>query len=339
MGFSIPAILFLCRHVRIENRSIRPLNIKIQIRLILTVKIDYNERKNKKRIDAMEGLIIKGIAGFYYVRTTEGVLECKARGIFRKMNLTPMVGDRVTVDNNSQGNTIDKIHERTSELVRPFVANVSQAYVVFALRNPNINFDLLNKFIVSLEKNGIRPVLVFNKCDLAKENEKDTLKEIFIGTGYDIYFIEAKTGIGLELLFEKLKGNITVLCGPSGSGKSTLLNKLSGKEHMETGEISKRLNRGKHTTRHSELIEVNESFLVDTPGFSTMEFSMEPEELKDYFPEFNDYDGLCRFNGCNHNKEPGCRVKEEVGPSISKTRYDFYVKYYNELIEEKKNKW
>lgn len=290
-------------------------------------------------MDAMEGLIIKGIAGFYYVKTADEVLECKARGIFRKMNLTPMVGDRVSVVTNVQGNTIDKIHERTSELVRPFVANVSQAYVVFALRNPDINFDLLNKFIVSLEKNGITPVLVFNKCDLANEGERESLEEIFIGTGYEIYFIQAKTGVGLELLFEKLKGNITVLCGPSGSGKSTLLNKLSGKEQMETGEISKRLNRGKHTTRHSELIVVNDSFLVDTPGFSTMEFTMEPEELKDYFPEFHPYEGQCRFNGCNHNKEPECKVKEEVGHTISNIRYDFYTKYYQELIEEKKNKW
>ena len=287
----------------------------------------------------MEGIIVKGIAGFYYVKTGEGVLECKARGIFRKNHVTPMVGDRVTVIATPEGNIVDKIHERSSELVRPFVANVSQAYVVFALRNPDVNFELLNKFLISLEKNGIRPVLVFNKSDLATEDEMEKIRKIFIGTGYEIFFVEAKSGLGLEQLMEQLKDNITVLCGPSGAGKSTILNKLSGSETMITGAISVRLNRGKHTTRHSELIEVNDALLVDTPGFSTMDFTMDAEELKDYFPEFLEHEGHCRFNGCNHNREPGCRVKDQVGKTISESRYEYYVKYYNELIEENKRKW
>lgn len=287
----------------------------------------------------MEGIIVKGIAGFYYVRTESGILECKARGIFRKNNITPMVGDRVTVIPAPEGNILDKIHERSSELVRPFVANVSQAYVVFALRNPDINFDMLNKFLVSLEKNHIRPVLVFNKSDLASEEDIRVLHKIFMGTGYEMFFIEAKSGVGLDKLFDQLKDNITVLCGPSGAGKSTLLNKLSGSDTMETGDISVRLNRGKHTTRHSELIEINDALLVDTPGFSNMEFTMDAQELKDYFPEFYEFEGECRFNGCNHNHEPGCKVKEEVGKVISKERYDYYVRYYNELIEENKRKW
>jgi len=287
----------------------------------------------------MEGIIVKGIAGFYYVKTENGILECKARGIFRKNNVTPMVGDRVTVIPAAEGNILDKIHERSSELVRPFVANVSQAYVVFALRNPDINFDMLNKFLVSLEKNHIKPVLVFNKSDLADEEEMTKLRDDFVGTGYEIFFIEAKSGAGLDELFNQLKGNITVLCGPSGAGKSTLLNKLSGSDKMETGDISVRLNRGKHTTRHSELIEVNDALLVDTPGFSSMDFTMDAQELKDYFPEFYEFEGECRFNGCNHNQEPGCKVKEEVGKHISKARYNYYVKYYNELIEENKRKW
>lgn len=287
----------------------------------------------------MEGIIVKGIAGFYYVKTSEGVLECKARGIFRKNHVTPMVGDRVTVIATPEGNIVDKIHERSSELVRPFVANVSQAYVVFALRNPDVNFELLNKFLISLEKNGIRPVLVFNKSDLATEDEMEKIRKIFIGTGYEIFFVEAKSGLGLEQLMEQLKDNITVLCGPSGAGKSTILNKLSGSETMITGAISVRLNRGKHTTRHSELIEVNDALLVDTPGFSTMDFTMDAEELKDYFPEFLEHEGHCRFNGCNHNREPGCRVKDQVGKTISESRYEYYVKYYNELIEENKRKW
>lgn len=287
----------------------------------------------------MEGIIVKGIAGFYYVRTSEGVLECKARGIFRKNNVTPMVGDRVTVIATPEGNIVDKIHERSTELVRPFVANVSQAYVVFAMRNPDINFELLNKFLISLEKKGIRPVLVFNKSDLATAEEMEKIRQDFIGTDYEIFFVEATSGLGLEDLFAQLKDNITVLCGPSGAGKSTILNKLSGSETMITGAISVRLNRGKHTTRHSELIEINDALLVDTPGFSTMEFTMDADELKDYFPEFLVHEGQCRFNGCNHNREPGCKVKDEVGKSISPSRYEYYVKYYNELIEENKRKW
>lgn len=287
----------------------------------------------------MEGIIIKGIGGFYYVRTDAGVLECKARGIFRKNKETPMVGDYVTVVATPEGNTVDKIHQRKTELVRPFVANVSQAYVVFAMHNPDINHDLLHKFVLSLEESGIMPVLVFNKADLATEEEREALVEEFMGTGYRIYFIEAKEEKGLEPLLEQLSGEITVLCGPSGAGKSTLLNKLSGVEQMETGAISAKLNRGKHTTRHSELIEVHDALLVDTPGFSNMDFSLDPPELKNLFPEFAPYAGECRFLGCNHDKEPDCRIKAEVGKSISPMRYDFYVKTYHELLEEKKRKW
>lgn len=287
----------------------------------------------------MEGIIIKGIGGFYYVRTDAGVLECKARGIFRKNKETPMVGDYVTVVATPEGNTVDKIHQRKTELVRPFVANVSQAYVVFAMHNPDINHDLLHKFVLSLEASGITPVLVFNKTDLATEEEREALVEEFVGTSYRIYFIEAKERKGLEPLLEQLSGEITVLCGPSGAGKSTLLNKLSGVEQMETGAISVKLNRGKHTTRHSELIEVHGALLVDTPGFSNMDFSLDPPELKNLFPEFAPYAGECRFLGCNHDKEPDCRIKSEVGKSISPMRYEFYVKTYHELLEEKKRKW
>lgn len=287
----------------------------------------------------MEGRIIKGIAGFYYVQTQEGVLECKARGIFRKNKITPMVGDWVTVISSPDGNVIDEIHERSSELVRPFVANVSQAFVVFALKDPLINWDLLNKFLVSLERNHIHPLLIFNKKDLSSPKEQEEIKKKFLGTSYQIYFIEAREKEDMDLLLDLLKDEITVLCGPSGAGKSTLLNQLAGIEKMETGVVSKKNSRGKHTTRHSELIEVNEAFLVDTPGFSNMDFTMEARELKECFPEFQPFEGQCRFQGCNHDKEPGCKIKEEVGTNISKDRYDFYVKYYNELIEENKRKW
>ena len=296
-------------------------------------------KKYIKRNDAMEGLIVKGIGGFYYVKTKDGVLECKAKGLFRLKNITPMVGDRVVVEMERDSNVISEILERTSELERPMVANVTQAFTVFALRNPDINYELMNKFLIMLEKRNIKPVLVFNKADLGTEEAVEELKAMFIGTGYKLFFIVARERVGLDDLIAELKGNISVLCGPSGAGKSTLLNKMTGKEHMETGVISVRLKRGKHTTRHSELIEMNDGFIVDTPGFSTLELSLDPEELKDYFPEFYEYEGECRFKGCSHNREPQCRVKEEVGKNISRERYDFYVKFLNELIEENKKKW
>jgi len=190
-----------------------------------------------------------------------------------------------------------------------------------------------------LEKSGIEPVLVFNKSDLATEEEMMIIKNQFKGTGYQIHFITAKDSKGLEALFKGLAHEITVLCGPSGAGKSTLLNKLSGSEKMETGVISEKVKRGKHTTRHSELITLDDALLVDTPGFSTMEMTMEAKELKQYFPEFHVYEGECRFQGCNHDKEPGCKVKNEVGKTISTERYNYYLKYYNELLEENKRKW
>lgn len=287
----------------------------------------------------MEGLIVKGIGGFYYVKTVDGVLECKAKGLFRLKNITPMVGDRVVVEMERDSNVISEILERTSELERPMVSNVTQAFTVFALRNPDINYELMNKFLIMLEKRNIKPVLVFNKADLGTEAAVNELTEMFVGTGYKLFFIIARERVGLDDLIAELKGNISVLCGPSGAGKSTLLNKMTGKEYMETGVISDRLKRGKHTTRHSELIEMNDGFIVDTPGFSTLELTLDPEELKDYFPEFYDYEGQCKFKGCSHNREPKCRVKEEVGKNISKERYAFYVKFLNELIEEDKKKW
>lgn len=288
----------------------------------------------------MEGVIIKGIAGFYYVRVDQRVMECKARGVFRNRSQTPMVGDRVVVEPLDElTGTIVEILERSTELVRPFVANVSQAYVVFALKNPDINHELMQKFLVMLEHNGIHPVLVFNKSDLVESSRMEELRRIFLGTGYPLHFVSVKEGRGMEPLFDALAGEITVLCGPSGAGKSTLLNKLSGAQHMETGEISRKLGRGKHTTRHSELIALAGGFLVDTPGFSTMELVMDPLELKEAFPEFVPHAAQCRFNGCNHYKEPGCRVKDQVGKDISKERYAFYTKFYNELMEERKRKW
>ncbi|WP_221399765.1 ribosome small subunit-dependent GTPase A [Clostridium perfringens] len=287
----------------------------------------------------MEGIIIKGIGGFYYIKTDEGIIECKARGKFRYNSLKPMVGDRVTIKVENGKGVIEDIHERSSELIRPTVANVTQAFVVFAIKNPDINLDLLNRFLTLCEYNDIHAVVCLNKEDLCTEEEKENLKELINDIGYEVLFINAKEGKGFDALKERLEHNITVLCGPSGSGKSTLLNSFIDREHMETGSVSEKIGRGKHTTRHSELIDVDNGYLVDTPGFTTLDVTfIDRDSLKYCFPEFNDYNNLCKFNGCNHYKEPKCAVKEAVEEGkINKLRYEFYIKTLEEIINRRGN--
>ena len=287
----------------------------------------------------MEGIIIKGIGGFYYIKTDEGIIECKARGKFRYNSLKPMVGDRVTIKVENGKGVIEDIHERSSELIRPTVANVTQAFVVFAIKNPDINLNLLNRFLTLCEYNDIHAVVCLNKEDLCTEEEKENLKELINDIGYEVLFINAKEGKGFDALKERLEHNITVLCGPSGAGKSTLLNSFIDREHMETGSVSEKIGRGKHTTRHSELIGVDNGYLVDTPGFTTLDVTfIDRDSLKYCFPEFNDYNNLCKFNGCNHYKEPKCAVKEAVEEcKINKLRYEFYIKTLEEIINRRGN--
>lgn len=287
----------------------------------------------------MKGKIIKGIGGFYYIKTDEGIIECKARGKFRYNSLKPMVGDRVTIKVENGKGVIEDIHERSSELIRPTVANVTQAFVVFAIKNPDINLDLLNRFLTLCEYNDIHAVVCLNKEDLCTEEEKENLKELINDIGYEVLFINAKEGKGFDALKERLEYNITVLCGPSGAGKSTLLNSFIDREHMETGSVSEKIGRGKHTTRHSELIDVDNGYLVDTPGFTTLDVTfIDRDSLKYCFPEFNDYNNLCKFNGCNHYKEPKCAVKEAVEEGkINKLRYEFYIKTLEEIINRRGN--
>ena len=290
----------------------------------------------------MNGKIIKGIGGFYYIKTEDGIIECKARGKFRHKDIKPMVGDNVTIAIEKGKGVIEEIHERNSELLRPTVANVSLAFIVFAIKNPDINFDLLNKFLVLCEYNNINVIVCLNKIDLVDEKEREEIKKRINDIGYDVLYINAKEGNGIDILKEKMKGNVTVLCGPSGAGKSTLINKLSEKDHMETGSVSEKLGRGKHTTRHSELIEIEDGYIVDTPGFSILEIRdlMDKDSLKYCFPEFIEYNEGCKYRGCLHNKEPKCAVKEAVEEGkINKYRYNFYVKTLEEIIEEEKNKW
>lgn len=287
----------------------------------------------------MKGIITKGIGGFYYIDTVDEVFECKARGKFRYDELTPMVGDKVEITVENGKGVIEKIYKRSSELTRPMVSNVSQAFIVFAIKDPDLNIELLNRFILLCEYNNIQPIICINKIDLCEKDEYLYIKDILGDLGYELLFINAREEKNLEPLKKRLKDNVTVLCGPSGSGKSTILNSLIGNYKMETGEVSKKIGRGKHTTRHSELIQVEEGFLLDTPGFSTLDVDfMSKEELQYLFPEFLPY-RQCKFNSCLHNKEPGCKVKEALEEgNISRVRYDFYIKTLEEIIGRRK-KW
>ncbi len=291
----------------------------------------------------MQGKIIKGIAGFYYVHVVEsGVYECKAKGVFRKDGLNPLVGDNVemevTHEKDMEGN-IMKILPRKNELVRPAVANIDQALVVFAVTKPKPHFNLLDRFLVMMEAKEIPVVLCFNKADIAKDPEIAALKNIYEECGYPLLFTSAKEEENIDGLEECLRGKTTAIAGPSGVGKSSLINLLQDEVKMETGSISRKIERGKHTTRHSELIMLGkDSYIMDTPGFSSLYVDdIGKEELKYCFPEFAPYEGKCRFNGCGHIHEPGCAVKQAVEEGkIHRVRYDDYAMMYRELQERKR---
>ena len=288
-----------------------------------------------------EGTIIKGVGGFYYVATAEGVFECRARGIFRKENIKPMVGDKVRIqiiDSKKKKGNVEVIEERKSSLIRPRVANVDQAIIVFAAASPNINLDLLDRFIVLVEEQDLEAVICINKTDLDKEEGYKQIAETYRKAGYKVICLCAEKGENIDLLKETLRDRISVFAGPSGVGKSSLINCLNPDFRLETGEVSAKIERGRHTTRHAELMELFEnSFIVDSPGFSSLYLDhIDKEKLKYYFREFEDYNDTCYYNGCSHTHEPDCRVKEKIGEEISKERYDRYVSLYNELAEERK---
>lgn len=288
----------------------------------------------------MEGTIIKAISGFYYVKTDYEIIECKARGKFRYTELTPMVGDKVEISTNYNKGVIEKVFKRHSELIRPVVANITQAFVIFSLKNPDLNLDLLNKFLLLCEFNNLKAIVCFNKLDLVSVEEKKEAIDMVGSAGYELLFLKAKEGYGLQVIKEKLTDNLSVFCGPSGVGKSTILNNIVGREVMITGEISTKVGRGKHTTRHSELIDVENGFVVDTPGFSSLDLNFIPKEKIQYcFPEFLDYINDCRFTGCLHYKEPNCAIKEAVSQNIINIkRYEFYVKTLEETFDRRNNK-
>lgn len=291
----------------------------------------------------MIGKIMKGIAGFYYVGVVgSGVYECKAKGIFRKDKIKPLVGDDVEIEvlneEEKLGNIV-KILPRRSELIRPAVANIDQALVIFAAREPKPNLSLLDRFLVIMEKQDVPVIICFNKQDLCDDEEVGRLKEIYEACGYPVVLASAKQGEGIEEIKSRLRGKTTTVAGPSGVGKSSLTNLLQNEVQMETGEISKKLGRGRHTTRHSQIIQIEEdTWLYDTPGFTSFYVEeIEKEELRFYFREFSKYEGTCRFQGCTHTHEPGCMVKNALEEGkISKERYENYLELYGELKEKRR---
>lgn len=291
----------------------------------------------------MKGKIMKGIAGFYYVHVEgRGVYECKAKGIFRKEGIRPLVGDDVEMDVLDEAEMLGNIREilpRKSALVRPAVANVDQALVLFAIVKPNPNFNLLDRFLIRMEQQKLPTIICFNKEDIASQEEKEALGEAYETCGYRVLFISALENRGLDQVRELLAGKTTTLAGPSGVGKSSLINQLSPETKMETGEISEKIKRGRHTTRHSEIIALGDgTYLMDTPGFTSLELpNITKEELGGYYPEFRAYEPFCRFRGCAHLSEPQCRVKEAVEEGgISRVRYENYTVLYRELKESRR---
>ena len=294
----------------------------------------------------MQGKIIKGIAGFYYVDVVEsGIYECKAKGIFRKEKQKPLVGDNVEIevlDEEEKTGNLVQILPRKNQLIRPAVANVDQALVIFSVRQPDPNFGLLDRFLIAMEQQDVPVTICFNKQDLIQQEEREQLCKIYAGCGCRILLTSAEQKEGIEEIREILDGKNTVVAGPSGVGKSSLTNLLQEEISMETGEISKKLKRGKHTTRHSQLMCVGpQTYLMDTPGFSSLFVEgIEKEDLRLYFPEFREYEGNCRFQGCTHVPEPDCVVKEAVDAgNISRERYDSYVQMYEELKEKEKRRY
>ena len=286
----------------------------------------------------MQGKIVKGISGFYYVHVVgTGIYECKAKGVFRNRKVKPLVGDNVEIvvlDEEKHLGNVDEILPRKNELIRPAVSNINMALVIFAAAKPDPNFNLLDRFLCMMEYQKVPVTICFNKCDLVSEEEKENLQKIYAPAGYDILFTSVKTGENIDRLKALLAEKTTTVAGPSGVGKSSLINELQTDVRMQTGAISDKIGRGKHTTRHSEIISIGQdTYIMDTPGFSSMDLpGFEKEDLWTCYPEFVPYEPECRFIGCSHIGEPDCGVKNALAEGkISRVRYDNYVILYEEM--------
>ncbi|OPL08029.1 MAG: hypothetical protein AVO33_02840 [delta proteobacterium ML8_F1] len=289
----------------------------------------------------LKGIILKGIGGFYYVEAGDRIYATRARGLFRNEKIKPLVGDQVEIDVTSDEDSeayIQKILPRKSRLQRPEVANVDQVIVTMALTNPSPNFILLDKLLILGQYHGVRPVICLNKSDLVPPGVLEEVKRDYEATGFDVIFVSVPELTGIEDLKAVLRGKVNVFAGPSGVGKSSITNALKPGLALKVGEVSERIGRGRHTTRHTELIELpSGGFVLDTPGFSSLEILQIPKDtLKDYYPDFSEAARDCRYRDCSHINEPGCGVKEAVADRrISQNRYHGYQYIYEELKKQK----
>lgn len=290
----------------------------------------------------IEGVIIRGVGGNYYVDIGKEIIECRARGLFRVQNIKPLVGDKVLIrltTENKETGYIEEIKNRMNEIKRPSVANVEQLLIFFAVSNPEPSFLLLDKLLIAAETNKLKPIICFNKSDLCSDERKKQLSDIFVNTGYKVLFTSKKNEITIENLKNVLKDKLSVFSGPSGVGKSSIMNAVQPDFELKTGDISEKLKRGKHTTRHAEIYKLSfGGYVVDTPGFSSFNLdSIDQYELSDYYPEMQKFSSGCRFDDCLHYKEPNCIIKDAVSNGlISKTRYENYTKLLEEIINTKK---
>lgn len=300
----------------------------------------------------LDGVIIKALSGYYYVKPlgeggapidSESSVQCRARGVFKKRGISPLVGDRIkyVLTENGEG-TVTEILPRETELIRPPMANARLAVLVFSLKEPEMNVQLLDKFLVHIEQAGLDAIICLTKNDLvdAKSEQKyKELIELYKSIGYQVIRTSAREGLGFKELKEHLAGEISVFSGQSGVGKSSLLNAMMPGLTLETSEISMKLGRGRHTTRHVELIPLdNGGFVADTPGFSQLDFlEIGVEELGECFREFREYSGGCKFRGCTHTHEPGCEVlRAKEDGQIAESRYHHYVQFLEEMKDKKR---
>lgn len=283
----------------------------------------------------IKGKIVKGIGGFYYVDTGDDIVECKARGNFRKQKITPLVGDNVEISiNENAENTIDSFFDRKNDLIRPPLANLDTLFIVASLVDPKINTFIIDNLIAIAEFKGIEPIVVLTKIDLC-DDEKE-YRDIYEKAGFRVISCDNNASFGADEVRALLKGKCSAFTGNTGVGKSSLLNNIFPELNLETGETSKKLGRGKHTTRHCELFKTDGGYIADTPGFSSLDFQrcerIMKEDLPYCFREFEQYLGNCKFSTCSHTGDKGCSVVEAVeNGKISKSRHESYVAMYNEV--------
>lgn len=287
----------------------------------------------------IDGIIIKGIGGFYYVEDADGIIyECKARGVFRKEKITPLAGDKVeiSVDENNK-NSIDKIYERRNMFKRPPIANVDKLVIVSSVCDPRPNLLIIDRLTAVAVYKNVEPIIVFTKNDLQSADE---YIEIYKNAGFKTFAVSNETGEGIGEVKAIIENGVCVFTGNSGVGKSSLINRMYPDFALETGEISKKLGRGRHTTRHVELLKINNGYIADTPGFSSLDFEtndlIKKDELAFCFPDFSDYIDSCKFSTCAHVNDKGCRLIEAVNSGdVMRSRHESYVTMYNEVKDIK----